>query len=171
MITSCKFWWISYDIKPCSDQSRVNQQPSTKRLKLDHSVKAKHTRMPWSGLSNNKLLLQLVAKKNKRINSYTSTTHYSYEFTRFETLNMCLITSFGVNCPACDEYEDKKQTIEECQLLKDNKQCKDKIYETKYKPQICGECQEIWDHVLRMGNNGREGFLHWTFSTIKDMEV
>jgi hypothetical protein len=56
---------------------------------------------------------------------------------------MCLITTFGVNCPACDEYEDKNQTIVECQLLKDNKQCKDKIYETKYEPQICGDCQEI----------------------------
>ncbi|KAI6749463.1 hypothetical protein HG530_014877 [Fusarium avenaceum] len=62
---------------------------------------------------------------------------------------MCLITTFGVNCPACDEYEDKKQTIEKCQFFKVNKKCMNKKYETKYEPQICGEYQEVKPAVER----------------------
>jgi hypothetical protein len=69
--------------------------------------------------------------------------HSTYEFTKLETLNMCVVTTFGVNCPAYDEYEDKKQTFKKCQFLKNNKKREDKIYKTEYEPQICGECQEV----------------------------
>lgn len=70
---------------------------------------------------------------------------------------MCLITTFGVNCPACDEYEDKKQTIEKCQFFKVNKKCMNKKYETKYEPQICGEYQEVGESFLGLEIMGERG--------------